>query len=377
MADILDYIAWRGDLSFDERPFNEVDALILCQVTYLDFSGIVPPSFNARGIKLRDASARFRMAGDYADRADISGVINPLTLDLLQAAGESRRFGELCVSGFENRVDAEKEEQFAAMVYTFPGKKGFVAQNDVNIVIFRGTDDTLVGWKEDFNLGFMSTVPSQHDALDYLTRAASFFKGGFIIGGHSKGGNLSLYASVNSEQAVRKRILAIYNNDGPGFDKTFFDKAEYKELAGREHTFVPELSVVGMLFSHADSYRTVECDQRGMMQHDPFSWHVKAQNFAELDDVNGESHFIEQTVNQWISALSNTQKKQFVETIFFILKKSEALEGNGISPGKAESAFKMLKAAGSLDPETRDAVLKTLQALFKYAMNNVGVLMKK
>ncbi len=377
MANMLDYISWRGDISFDERPFNEVDCLVLSQIIYLNFSGIVPSEFGSRGLRLCEVSTKFRLAGDYTDRADIGAVINPLTLDLLQAAGQSRRFGDIVVSGFVSRLDEQREEQFAAACFTFTTGIHVYNRRNCNVVIFRGTDDSLVGWKEDFNLGYKDTVPSQEDALGYLEAAARVLPGDIVAGGHSKGGNLALYACVNADRSVKKRIVAVYNNDGPGFSPEFFSGEGYLEIASREHSFFPEMSVVGMLFSHSDAYRTVECDQRGLMQHDPFAWHVSPSHFVELDDVSGESRFIGKTVNQWIQALSSGQREQFVDTLFAVLRKSEAQTNSDLAANKFESVMRIIKAAGKLDPETRDAVFKTVQLLFKQAYDNRGELRKR
>ena len=152
MANIIDYIAWRGDLPFSVVPFNDIDSLILCQISYLDFSGIVNENFK-NCVTLKDAAERFRNAKDFSKRRKVGAMINSLTADLLFAAAASRRFGNVKVCGYTTRFDPKKEEQFSAMTFLTGDKYAFVA--------FRGTDDTIIGWKEDFNMGVLKTVPKR------------------------------------------------------------------------------------------------------------------------------------------------------------------------------------------------------------------------
>lgn len=367
MANMTDYIKWRGDVGMDKIPFGEVDALILCQLSYLNFDGIVPSDFS-RTLTLRQAAYDFARADDYETRSDVGALINPDTVQLLQLAGESERFGEIGLCGFINKVELEREEQFSAVTFT-RGK-------NLNFVAFRGTDDNIVGWKEDFNLAFMDTVPSQSDALAYLGETAQYLRGTIMVGGHSKGANLALYSAVNIPKKIQSRISAVYANDGPGFKKEFFERAEFAAIKDRLHAYVPQLSIVGMLFSHADGYITVDSDGRGIRQHDPFTWHILGAHFVELVGLDEESVYISQTVNGWFNALTQTQRELFVQTLFGLLKNVDVRTNSEFTENFGENLFKLLKAATKVDSETREAVMKTVKLLVKYAFKNVGQLKK-
>ncbi len=362
MADILDYVAWRGDLDFIQSPLNEVDALIFSQLSYLNFKGIVKDSFDFDRITLADCCEKFFNSDDYESRSNVGMLINRKTLDLLKACGNSRRFGLVRVCGFVEKIDYENEEQFSAVTFTFRAK----GSKSWNFIAYRGTDDTIVGWKEDFNLGYMETVPAQKDAVIYLETVAKYCKGRLVSGGHSKGGNLALYAGANVCDKVKKRLVWIFNNDGPGFRKEFFESDNYKSISQKERSFVPQLSVIGMLFSHSDCLTTVESGEKNMlMQHDPFSWHVLGTSFVTCTQTGRESRLVDKAVNEWVSELSMEEREMFVETIFTVLSDSKARTNSELSENLFESVARMLKSASKLSPNTKNAVSKTVHLLVK------------
>lgn len=363
MANFLDYLDWRGDIDFKTSPFNEVDALILCQIEYNNIDNLVPVEFTKKGITLRELAYRFRTAPDFTKRSDVGAMLNPLTVNILQTAAESVRFGSLKLCGYKNIIDTRKEEQFSAVTFVFDDNSFFIA--------YRGTDDTIVGWKEDCDLGWKDTVPAQQDALAYLEQASKALRGGILIGGHSKGGNLAVFAATKASDKIKERIISVFNNDGPGFKSEFFQSEEYRSISKKIYTFVPQLSIVGMLFSHADEYSTVESDEKGLHQHDPFSWHVSAHHFVERPDTDEQSKIIGKTVNGWFSELSNENKELFVSTVFGVLKDTNATTNSELTANWWESIQKILKAMKELDPATRDAVFKTLQLLIKCAKDTV------
>lgn len=371
MANFSDYIEWRGDIDFATSPFNEIDALILEQIEYNNIDGLVQDAFTAKGITLRELGFRFATAPDFTKRSDVGAVINPLTPNVLQQASESLRFGSLRLCGYVNKIDTRRDEQFSAVTFVFDDNSFFVA--------YRGTDDTIVGWKEDFDLGWKDKVPAQEDALLYLEQAAKNLhgkigrkkNGDIMVGGHSKGGNLAIYSAAHASRKTKDRIIAIYNHEGPGFDASFFKTDCFLEIRSRVFTFVPQLSVIGMLFSHPEDFVTVESDQKGIMQHDPFSWHVSAHHFVERPDTDEESKIISRTVNGWFNELDIKQKELFVETVFGLLKDTNAKTNSELTANWWNNMLKMLKAMNQLDPKTRDMVFKTLQLFVKCARNSV------
>ncbi len=362
MADILDYLKWRGDLSIKNDPVNEIDAIILCQLSYIDFTGFVSESFSKYNT-IEEVAEKFKNAPDFEDKKNVGALLNPKIIQLLFDAGASKRFAQVKMCGFISKLDMLKEEQFAAVTFQTDDNHFFIA--------FRGTDDTLIGWKEDFNLGVLETVPAQQDAVKYLNFAAHKLWGKIRIGGHSKGGNLSVFAAANCLRKYKRRISEIYNFDGPGFNEEKLKKENYISLVPFLYSFYPQFSIVGMLFSHFDSYQVIESDESGIMQHDPFSWHVMGTDFVTLKGFESGSVFWDTTLNTWFVSLTNEQRGQFVETVFDILKATDATTNTEIGSNWFASTSKMLKALASLDSDTRRGVLKMIQLLFKIGQKNL------
>ncbi|MBQ9238102.1 MAG: DUF2974 domain-containing protein [Treponema sp.] len=366
MATILDYIAWRGDVRLAVSPFNDVDALILSQISYLNFDGLLAADFSKK-VKLSELAEQFRSAADFQARSDMGALINSLSVELLFAAGASRRFGAMKVCGYVNRISTAEVKQFAALTFDTGDRHKFIA--------FRGTDDTIVGWNEDFNLGFMKEVPSQHDALEYVNTACALLSGEIRIGGHSKGGNLAVYAGAYIKKRYRRRLKCIYNNDGPGFLEDTIRLPEFQNLAPKVHSFYPQFSIVGMLFSHIGGYAVVESEQSGIMQHDPFSWHVERSSFVTLDGFDKGSIVFQKTFNAWFGALNGADRELFVSTLFTIIQATDARTNSELEKNWLANSRKIVKALIALPSETRGEVLKIIQLLFHAAKKNVPQLM--
>jgi hypothetical protein len=314
MANILDYMHWRGDLSFSESPFCEVDNLILSELVFLDFEEAVPSGFS-ESVTLRDAVSRLNTARETAALTD--AVLLPTEiLPLAEKCAESRRFGEIGVCGFRSRTDTHLELQFAAVTFLLHDGTAFAA--------FRGTDDTLTGWKEDFNMTFLPVIPSQSIASRYLSELASVYPLRLRIGGHSKGGNLAIYAAATLPTAMQRRVVQVYNNDGPGFSEAFLASDGYLAIRDRVRSIVPDTSIVGMLLLHAGACTVVRSSKSGLRQHDGFSWEVCGGAFVTADDRTDESKRIERALKGWLTELSAVERKAFVNAVYAILSSSSA-----------------------------------------------------
>lgn len=360
MASILDYLDWRGDITFAERPFNEVDNLLLAELSYLDFGGIVPADFAAT-VPLSDAVAAFTKRTPHADM----GVLVPDKIPgLAQKMAASARFRDVLLSGYVCKLDEQTETQFAALCAALPDGTVYAA--------FRGTDDTIVGWKEDFNMGFLPIVPSQREAADYLRAAAAAFPSQKLrAGGHSKGGNLAVYAAVWCGESVQDQLLAVYNNDGPGFHTSLLDRPEHQRIANRIQTILPESSVVGMLLEHEESYQVVRSNQVGLMQHDGFSWQVKGERFEHLTELAEGGKIMDQTLRSFLRELTEPQRAQFVDTLFDILTCTDASTLTDLKEGGLKTASAMVKALQKLDKSTRKALSDTLKLLVRSGARSV------
>ena len=355
MANILDYIRWRGDLTLQERPFNNVDNLLLAELSFMDFSGIVSESFSDSGVTLKEACAAYFAAHAETDM----GVLVPSVIpELARLMGESARFGGARLDGYVNHIDDSAEVQFAALTIT--------TDDGVSYVAFRGTDDTIVGWKEDFNMAFTPIVPAQTEALSYLCSAAAAHSGQKLrVGGHSKGGNLSVYSAVFCGEAVQDQLIAVYNNDGPGFHTSLLDLPEHKRIADRITSILPEFSVVGLLLENEDTFQIVRSDAVGVMQHDGFSWQVERDSFDLVPAFSTGGRIVDETLSSFIRQLEPAQLKQFTDTLFDILYSTDSETLTDLKAGGFRSASKILKKMKMLDKDTRHALSGALRLLLR------------
>lgn len=354
MADFFDYLTWRGDLPFEKDPFNKIDALLLAHITYSIFDGIVPEAFNKRKT-LAQTAKDFSETNDYEDRINIGFLINKRTVELMFKCAESVRYRNIELCGFRNIYSEENVEQFAAVTYLINGKP---------VIALRGTDDTITGWKEDFNIAWLPQIPAQKDALDYFTEAADVLKGDITLTGHSKGGNLVINTAVNCGKKLQKRIDDIYNFDGPGFSESFFKTMEYKAVESKIHSFYPSFSVVGMIFHHPKNFEIVKSEGFAFWQHDAMNWQISGCNFVNEAEFTEESRLFYNAFNEWIDKLDIEQKKNFVETMFCILEASGAKTNNEIEKDALKATAKMVAAYAELDKDKRKE-MRDILTMFK------------
>ena len=335
MANLMDYLDWRGDLTLAVSPFNEVDALILAELSFVDFDGIVPPPEVGRGVRLNEAAEAFfaRHGGRDVDM----GVLVPDGISqMLRKLMASPRFCGMTLNGYEALLDDEVEEQFSALTIDLGNGSIYIS--------FRGTDDTIVGWKEDLNMSFLEEIPSQKQAVDYVARIARQYPEKTLrIGGHSKGGNLAVYSAAKSSGDIQERIVAVHNNDGPGFIWDISKTPGHKRIAGRIHTVLPQTSVVGMLMEHEKHYQVVYSTYDGLYQHDGFSWQVKGTQFVHLDDFSREGKLVDEALSSWADSLNTQQREALAEALYSVFTATGAKTLSELNEEKLKSASAMLK----------------------------------
>jgi hypothetical protein len=277
---------------------------------------------------------------------------------MLRRAADSRRFGEMKLNCFVDRLDVDKGEQFAALAIEIGDGSVYLS--------FRGTDDTLAGWKEDFELACMPEVPAQKKAVRYVRDAAGQYpRRKLRLGGHSKGGNLAVYGGVFCPSAVQRRIADVWSNDGPGFHDDILSLPEHRRLEDRIHSIVPKSSVVGMLLEHEETYTVVDSDQLGFLQHDGFSWQVMGDHFLKLRQVTEQTHLSSQAIRESVHAMPQAQREKFVTGLFDVLTASGAVTLTDLKADSFKAAGAMVKAMKDLDKETRDGLWNFVRLLFK------------
>ena len=365
MANMLDYLVWRGDITIHQAGINDIDCFIMSQISYMNFDGVVgdspAASFGEAEITIKEASKRLFKLREQASEGLLLSDNNDTML--LKGLALSRRFCNMKLAAYVNKCDEEEEKQFSA-ICIFPG-------DNTVYISFRGTDDTLVGWKEDLNMSFQSPVPSQIEALEYLKTIAKEFDGKIRLGGHPKGGNLAVYAASFCDLEIQKRIRSVYCFDGPGFINKVLNDSNFGKVEARIHAFVPQSSVVGMLLGHSVPYTVVESVQTGLYQHDPYSWKVIRNNFICLESISPESRFMDATLEEWIYSMNSEQRREFVEAVYFIIQQTEAKTLLELSVNGLKNAKLIIKTMRNMEPATKKMLQKTFSGLMKIAGRNL------
>lgn len=378
MANIEDYILWRGDLNVAQAPFNNVDNLILSNLVYLTFKNIVPElsytkpsilnkftglftqdnSSEKKYITIHDAVADMNIQTDENHHVKISKDI-----EMAVKLANSKRFGNMKLMYYVDKYDENIETQFAAITIIMEDNTAYIA--------YRGTDTSLVGWKEDFNMSFMDKVPAQIEALKYLETVSSLINMPLRIGGHSKGGNLAVYSSLYIDKSVQDRIIKVYNNDGPGFKSSRLKTKEYNAMQDKIDTIVPQTSIIGMLLEHEEEYIVIKSNETLIMQHDPYSWEVLGPDFVKMEGTTSSSQLIDTTLRQWLNDMTIEQREQFIDLLWEVIGASKAKSFSEMAENIFANAVKIGKKINQLDDKSKEILSTAFSMLIKSAKNAI------
>lgn len=390
MGNIIDY-AREEQRSFEELPFNEVDALILAQLAYEDIPRLVPALDDERNMygtfrgrmhhfpmdrhNLRQSAKALLRAPfsaitlkqmdevlhDGADSAcqhqvHAANFTDPAIMhSFVRTVAANSRFSGLRVGAFAERFDTDEQTQTAALTFLLP--------DGTLVLSFRGTDDSLVGWKEDFNMAFQYPVPAQRMAADYICAVAKLWPGDMILTGHSKGGNSAVYAAMNAPAKIRKRITAVYSLDGPGFPEHVVTSEPYLSTVSKVHKIVPDSSIIGMVLETPEPCVVVKADCEGLMQHFAFAWQVDGDAFVRVDDIAPSSHEFNSSFNRWMTSLSREEREHAVDALFQVIHASGATTFSGLIASMPLSLPSMIGAIVGLTPDERKHLMEAMRML--------------
>lgn len=351
MGNIMDYISWRGDLTFSQSPFNEVDNLILACFSYVNLDGI-PAVARQKGTELKTLVKEFKKLHTMKELEADKSFIRLAPFMMFEMA-ESARFGNCVIRNYVNEIVTEAEQQFSAVE--------IVLEDGTSYVSFRGTDDTIIGWKEDFNLS-TGVVPAQERAVEYMQRISDKASGMLRVGGHSKGGNLAIYGSVMCK-STHDRILEIYSNDGPGFSKEFQESPETMAMMPKIIRIIPEYSIIGTLLEHEKEPVIVASTSKGLLQHDGFSWEVQGPELIKRDSLNKTALRFIEILHKWIDGMDMEQKRLLIEDLFATLQASGYENLSEVQSGGIKNLAAMVKRLDKFAPESRGMMQELLTAI--------------
>lgn len=350
MANFMDYLDWRGDLSLLQSPFNEVDALILSELAYLNLDGILSGDFTPQ-LDLSEVLVSYERLG----KKPYLPINDPKPL--LQRAAESRRFSSMRLGGYYSELIPARSVQLAALC--------FYLEDGTVCVAFRGTDNSLVGWREDFSFCYQNHTEGQRGAAAYLDRVLESLHAPLRVCGHSKGGNLAVYAAAFSAARQKGRLLGVYANDAPGFRPELAETAEIQAALENCAVIIPESSLIGILLDTKREKTVVRSSSYGLNQHNPYYWQVRGAHFEPADTRSTYSLFMDDTIRRWMDGLDSTQRESFITALFDSLESSGALTLSELKAAPVATAGAVLSAVRQMSPEQQRgafAVLKKLAA---------------
>lgn len=321
MAHLIDYLEKVENLTFDQEPLNILDKVCINEIGYLTYEKWLTASDLKKPINLHDFAEGKELNPDY------SFMVTKERVELAEAMVRSRRFASLSLSNYRSVLDKEVEKQFAAMIFSLP-------ELDYHQLVFRGTDDSVIGWKEDFQLTYSREIPAHRSAMTFLEDHLPNLSGRITVSGHSKGGNLALYSAVQSSTALREKIAELLLLDSPGLMKSLIEKPSYQELKARMTVIRPQDSVVGVMLYWDRPAQLVVAEGIGFAQHNALTWEVDlvANDFAYVDQPTELSQRLEETFQEWIETLPNQELKQVCDLVFDTILDSgiESLDDIGI-----------------------------------------------
>lgn len=350
MGIIFDYLDQVAYDSIYDTPFNELDMLMLTELTYLPFDQIVSDQMSP------NCTCRLFEAAEKVTQ-DLSMLVTKNRLKLLEKLASSTRFKNIKLMGYVNDIDPDVQKQFAAMI--------FKIKPDNYVLTFRGTDDSIIGWKEDFHMTYMDQVPAQKTAVNYLRKAMDALPGQFILTGHSKGGNLASYAASQIEPEYQERIQIIYSYDAPGLNHSVITSQGYQTISDKIKRFIPQGSIVGMMLETPKQAQIVKSTAiGGLAQHDTFTWQISDQTFVLLDNLNPDSLQVDKTLKNWVDSVSDEELKDFFDLFFGLILDAGISSINDLT--KLENFNKILAVfenANALTDEEREMLTRLAKLL--------------
>lgn len=354
MSDILTYLAWRGDITLCERTFNEVDNLVMSLFCYIDFTPVLADP--AAAPTIREAYEDLHRSGSEVKTKafDRPGYFERLWKMLAGSA----RFGGALIKNYVEIHDDERQTQFAALHIEL--------EDDTTYVAFRGTDQTICGWRESFAMSF-EIVPAQIEAVEYVNR--TFRKGiRYRMGGHSKGGNLALYSAIMCRDELKPQILQVFTNDGPGLSPEILNSGKYDAVQSKVIRIIPEFSIIGMLFEQYEPgcQYIVTSSESGPFQHAGDTWQVGCDGFVLAEDISPKCMELNRIIDEWLEQVEPEKRRVFIRDLFDALEASGTKNLDEVGKQGAEGFEAVLESLGKVQKDTKTTFKKLLKTFWRH-----------
>ena len=350
MKNMLDYIKEFGHVSFEERAFSEIDALVLTELEYLPLEKVVPSDENGENFVTVKEIAEYMQEHKQELFDENPMMITEERHEVSQVIADAPRFQSLKFFGVVSEWDKDTTKQFAAVTVE--------VEPSVRLVVFRGTDETLIGWKEDFLMTYSPLVAAQTDAKEYLAKQASLWDGDLMISGHSKGGNLAIYAAATQEEDVQLRIVDIFCFDSPGLYRSVLETKGYQNIVPLAMRYIPQDSLVGLMLESEVPYVIVKSNATGAMQHSAMTWEIEDGQFIKMEKLTKNSQLNDQTFKKWTESVSDEELELFWNVFFELLFNAGIDTVNDLYGQFMHYVQEFLKAAGEMDEEKRELLTR-------------------
>ena len=350
MKNMLDYIKEFGHVSFEERAFSEIDALVLTELEYLPLEKVVPSDENGEIFVTVKEIAEYMQEHKQELFDENPMMITQERHEVSQVIADAPRFQSLKFFGVVSVWDKDTTKQFAAVTVE--------VEPSVRLVVFRGTDETLIGWKEDFLMTYSPLVAAQTDAKEYLAKQASLFDGDLMVSGHSKGGNLAIYAAATQEEDVQLRIVDIFCFDSPGLYRSVLETKGYQNIVPLAMRYIPQDSLVGLMLESEVPYVIVKSNATGAMQHSAMTWEIEDGQFIKMEKLTKNSQLNDQTFKKWTESVSDEELELFWNVFFELLFSVGIDTVNDLYGQFMHYVQEFLKAAGDMDEEKRELLTR-------------------
>lgn len=369
MADLLDYINWRGDLSFLQSPINEVDGLILSNMSYVDFFDIVPEhkwgensafvfsrKAQERSISIKEASEIY-WSRHTEEEIKKEHPLTYMSAIVLKDMAKSKRFADLQLSHYISEIDEDEPKQFAALQIKITEDEYFIA--------FRGTDESIVGWIEDFNMVYMSMIPSAGRAVEYLEEVIKKNGRRYYIGGHSKGGHLAFMGATKAALWCQRQIESVVSYDGPGVSEEISESEEYTSILDKMFLYVPEQSLVGLLMEHKEKMYVIKSNRNGAIQHDVMSWEVLGPEFVKLQNVSKKSANFNSRLKKWLLTMDDDVRKDLLQILYGSVADLEVRSVGDLFTLRPRNILNAIRNLKKLNEDQKELLQSSLKSLLQ------------
>ncbi len=364
---IQDYLEWRGDLPFANVELNEVDALIFTWLIYFTMEDLREKGVSASGMSIRQVYETYEK--EFGPPKDIDPMSKPFPVEnaglLFKLAAETDRFGNTLIEDFVEISGKLSGAQFAA--------GSFLTGDGRRVVVYRGTDTTVSGWKENCRMAYEENIPAQLLAVAYLEKQP--MDRPLVVCGHSKGGNLAMYAAIKCREKTEALIHSVYNFDGPGFCFEWQNTEKYARMKDRMFTIVPEDSIIGMLLGHDDNYTVIASEMSSFLQHNAFCWHVRRSQFVRAESRSKLSFAFEAAIGEWLGELDLKGRRDVVLKLFAVVEELGYPDFRDILADPARNGLQILKGLNAWPPQQKERMGRLLVELLRQLGYNVPAAM--